>query len=168
MREHKRHLMQRCAGWLAAAVVLGLAPAALADTLSWRQTSVLQTQSRTGAVRQGVAIFAGALPATMTVQITFASPPVGGELPVMNATLYRFEDGSTLRTQGRSSVKLLPEGSPLKGESVTVGEVVGGTGRFEGATGTYRLRVRTDIQMATDGMLGDYFAEGVAEITLAR
>ena len=168
MREHKRHLLYRCGGWLAAAVVLGLAPAALADTLTWRQTSVLQTQSQTGAVRQGVAIFEKAMSATMTVQLSFPEPPVGRDLLVVNVTTYRFEDGSMLRMQGRSTAKLLPEGMPMRGESMMLGEVIGGTGRYQGATGTYKMRIRTDISLATDGALGDYFGEGTAEVTLAK
>ena len=46
--------------------------------------------------------------------------------------------------------------------------MIGGTGRYQGATGTYTMRVRTDISLFTDGTLGDYFGEATAEVTLGK
>lgn len=136
----------------------GLALPAHADELNWRQTSVLATQDGNTTVRAGVAIVNGKEPATISVRIRPTAPPQGGLMPVMLDMVLRFEDGSTLVTQGESQARLDAQGLPLRGEGRNTGRVVSGTGRFEGMSGTYEMRVRTDIDPLADGVLGDYFA----------
>jgi hypothetical protein len=139
-----------------------------ADTLAWRQTSVLAAQQGPVATRRGVAIFSNAEPATMTVQIKPLAPPSGRSVEMGTEMVYRFEDGSSLSLQGRTTLLLAPEGGAVRGESTTSGQVVSGTGRFSGAAGTFTMRVRTDIDRAADGALGDYFAVCEATFTLAK
>ena len=139
-----------------------------ADTLSWRQTSVLATQQGPVATRRGVAIFANAEPATMTVQLRPLGPPSGRSVEIGSEMSYRFDDGSTLTIQGKTMAQLAPEDGTVRGESTTAGKVVSGTGRFNGATGTFTMRVRTDIDRSADGVLGDYFAVCEATFTLTK
>ena len=102
----------------------------------------------------------------MTVRLEPLSPPQDGRMAMRNDMRFHFEDGATLQLSATFSVAMGTEGRALRGENRSEGQVVGGTGRFQGATGTYRLRSRNDIDAMADGALGDYFAVGEADIRL--
>jgi len=154
---------------LAAALLLpAVALPSWADTLAWRQTSVLVSRDGPVATRRGVAIFANGEPATLTVRLRPLGPPSGRSVDMGSEMNFRFEDGSTLGLQGQTTLPVAPEGGTVRGESTTAGKVVSGTGRFNGATGSFTMRVRTDIDRSADGVLGDYFAVCEASFTLAK
>lgn len=158
---NRDHTARRALATLSTVLALagaGIALPAHADELSWRQTSVFVTQDGQTSVRAGVAIVNGKEPATISVRIRPLAPPQGGRMPVMTDIVLRFEDGSTLVTQGESQARMDAQGVPIRGEGRNTGRVVSGTGRFEGMSGTYEMRVRTDIDRQADGVLGDYFA----------
>ena len=138
------------------------------DSLAWRQTSVMTSREAGVTVRRGVALFSTGEPATLTVRLKGAGAPIGRSMPVDSEMVFQFDDGSTLRLAGQSTVTLSPEGMPMRGEAVNGGSITGGTGRFSGATGSYRMRVRTDIDGSADGALGDYFATCEATFSLPR
>ena len=139
-----------------------------AEPINWRQTSVAAGRDGQATLRRGVAILGTGEPVTMTVRLEALEPPKDGRMLVENDMSYRFDDGSTLRLKGRSAVAIGPDGRAVRGESRAEGKVLGGSGRFQGATGTYRIRTRTDVDAMADGALGDYFAVVEAEITLPR
>lgn len=147
--------------------VSAAAPAA-AETLNWRQTSVQAGREGNSALRRGVVIFGNGEPALMTVRLTPLAPPQEGQMTVQNDLRYRFEDGSTLVLQSRNVVRVTPEGRAVRGESFSEGQVLSGTGRYQGAAGRFKMRIRTDVDPQADGALGDYFAAGEAEIELPK
>lgn len=151
---------------LSALCLLSAAAVAQAEAISWRQTSVAAGRDGNAAVRRGVVIFGTGEPATMTVRLEPLSPPQDGRMAMRNDMSFRFEDGATLQLRATASVAMGADGRPARGENRSEGQVVGGTGRFQGATGTYRLRSRNDIDAMVDGALGDYFAVGEADIRL--
>jgi hypothetical protein len=171
----------RKSGWrqgFGAAVVLLAAGSALAQTapapttLSWRQTSVLAERRMEGGapvtVRRGVAVFADGEPATITVRLLPSGRPVDGRMTVVQEMRYRFEDGSTFAVRGAGTPRVNPDGSPIPGEVLATGDVIEGSGRFAGITGTYTMRSRTDLPARADGMLGDYFGDAQATVTIRR
>lgn len=153
---------------LAALTLLAAACAAQAEPINWRQTSVAAGRDGPATLRRGVAIFGTGEPVTMTVRLEPLEPPKDGRMLIQNDMSYRFDDGSTLRLQARATVAIGPDGRAVRGESRAEGKVLGGSGRYQGATGTYRIRSRTDIDAMADGALGDYFAVVEAEITVPR
>ena len=119
---------------LTAAAALLAAMPAQADTMSWTSTSYIVSQDRaTGQFqRRGVALFAGGEVATFTLsgQVTAFDPKA---LAYDVKIVYTFEDGSTLRQEGSGrNVVTTPPRSVQQG----AGRLVGGTGRFEGISGT--------------------------------
>ncbi len=146
----------------------GWALPAQADELTWRQTSVYVGQDGMITVRAGVAILNNKEPATISVRIRPTAPPKDGVMALVTDMVLRFEDGSTLVTQGDGQTRVDAQGVPMRGEGKTVGRVVSGTGRYQGATGTYAMRVRTDIDRAADGAMGDYFAVVQATVTMPK
>ncbi len=117
----------------AAAALLAAGPA-VAESMSWTSTSYIVSQDRaTGQFqRRGVAMFAGGEVATFTLagQVTSFDPKV---LTYNVKIVYTFEDGSTLQQEGsgRNEVTTPPRSAQQGG-----GRLVGGTGRFEGVSGT--------------------------------
>ncbi|MFZ5551086.1 MAG: hypothetical protein ACOZJX_20490 [Pseudomonadota bacterium] len=157
------------AAGLACGLCVGmLALPAAAETLSWRQTSVQAGREGQSALRRGVVIFGNGEPALMTVRLTPLAPPQDGQMMVQNDLSYRFEDGSTLALQSCSQVRVTPEGRAVRGELLSEGQVLSGTGRYQGATGRFKMRSRTDIDALADGALGDYFAAVEADIQLPK
>lgn len=158
---------------LVAGVVLAIAVPALAQTtLAWRQTSVLAERKMEGAVpvslRRGVAMFADGEPATITARLVPSGRPVDGRMTVVQEMRYRFEDGSMFAVRGAAVARVNPDGSPIPGEVQASGEFVEGSGRFAGISGTYTMRSRTDLPARADGMLGDYYGDAEAKVTLRR
>ncbi|WP_374565326.1 hypothetical protein [Ideonella sp.] len=139
-----------------------------AETLTWRQTSVQAGSEGRSALRRGVVIFGTGEPALMTVRLTPLAPPQDGQMTVQNDFNYRFEDGSTLVLQARTVVRVTPEGRAARGEYQAEGQVLSGTGRYQGATGRFKMRSRTDLDALADGALGDYFAACEADIQLPK
>lgn len=161
----------RWGAWALLFALGGLSPLpVLAETLSWRQASVAAGAGADGRslLRRGVVIYGDGQVATMTVRLTPQGPPVDGLLPVGNELEYRFEDGSSLSLRSLVQSRLGPDGRALRGENRNDGQVVSGTGRYQGASGSFRMRVRTDVDPRSDGVLGDYFGVGEAEFTLVR
>lgn len=152
---HRRHI-----SWRAAALMMAgaLAAPAWADTLSWRQTSVVASQSGPVTLRKGVAVFNTKETATMTVQLRALAPPADGKFLYTSLMEYQFAEGSTLALRFDGESRVTPEGSPAAGEMRAKGEVVSGTGRFAGATGSFQMRIRTGLDVQADGILGDNFA----------
>jgi hypothetical protein len=141
---------------------------ASAESLTWRQTSVQAAREGISAVRRGVVVFGNGEPALLAVRLTPLAPPQDGQMTVLNDMRYRFDDGSTLVLQSRNLVRVTPEGRAVRGESFSEGQVLSGTGRYQGVTGRFKMRIRTDIDPQVDGALGDYFAAGEAEIELPK
>ncbi|MCK6427137.1 MAG: hypothetical protein L6Q75_18915 [Burkholderiaceae bacterium] len=117
----------------AAAALLAAAPA-LADTMAWTSTSYIVSQDRTTGQfqRRGVALFANGDVATFTLsgQVTSYDPKV---LTYNARITYTFEDGSTLQQEGSGRNEVT---SPPRSIQQGSGRLVGGTGRFEGISGT--------------------------------
>lgn len=164
-------------GFVAAGVLLAagavLAQSAPAPaTLAWRQTSVLVERRMEGgasvSMRRGVAMFADGEPATITARLQPSGRPVDGRMTVTQEMRYRFEDGSSFAVRGAGVVRVNPDGSPIPGEVLASGEVVEGSGRFAGMSGSYTMRSRTDLPPRADGVLGDYFGDAEAKVTLRR
>lgn len=158
---------------IALTTVLALAAAATAwparaDEMSWRQTTVLAGQENYTVLRAGAAIVNGKEPATVRVRNRMKAPPQDGILLLATEIVLRFEDGSTIVAQADSQARVDAQGLPIRGESQSSGRIVSGTGRYAGITGTYEMRVRTDIDPKVDGTLGDYFAAVKATYTLPR
>ncbi len=169
-RSHRRHFVRAAA--LAAACVCGLVVAQAQTTLAWRQTSVLVERRMEGgapvSVRRGVAVFADGEPATITVRLLPCGGPGDGRMTVVQEMRYRFDDGSFFAVRGAATARVNPDGSPIPGEVLASGEVVEGSGRFAGMSGSYTMRSRTDLPAKADGMLGDYFGDAEAKVTLRR
>lgn len=144
------------------------APAGTELTIAWRQTSVLTERQPSFQTRRGVAIFSNGEPATIAVRLQPISRPVDGRMTVQNEMRFRFEDGSSFLMRGTTLARATPEGMPIPGEAAGSGEFAEGTGRFAGIAGTWQMRVHTGLAMQTDGVLGDYFAEGTGRYTLGR
>ena len=144
------------------------APAGTELAIGWRQTSVLIERQASVQTRRGVAIFSNGEPATIAVRLQPTSRPVDGRMSVQNEMRFRFEDGSSFLLRGTTLARVSPEGMPIPGETTGSGEFAEGTGRFTGITGTWQMRVRTDLTTQADGVLGDYFADGTGRYTLAR
>ena len=157
------HALRPLAALLMAAALASTWTAVAAETLTWRQASVQTGREGNVTLRRGVVLFGNGEPATMTVRLQPVGAPKDGVLPMLNETSFRFEDGSTLTMQAPVAVRLGADGRAVRGENTNDGKFIAGTGRFQGATGSYHLRVRTDIDTAVDGTLGDYFAVGQAE-----
>lgn len=163
--------------WLEATAVAGallscMVVAQAQTTLSWRQTSVLVERRMEGgtpvSVRRGVAMFADGEPATLTVRLLPSGRPVDGRMTVLQEMRFRFEDGSTFALRGASSPRVNPDGTPIAGEVQASGEFVEGSGRFAGISGAYTMRSRTDLAARADGLLGDYFGEAEAKVSIRR
>jgi hypothetical protein len=148
----------RWAGLAAGALLAIVGTPALSDTLTWRQTSVVASQSGAVTLRKGVAILDTRETATMQVQLRALAPPVNGSFDYTSLMEYQFSEGSTLalRFDGRSRV--LPDGRPEPGEFRVQGTIAGGSGRFAGATGSFQMRIKTGLDTRFDGILGDNFA----------
>jgi hypothetical protein len=152
-----------CCLWASA-----LALPASAEILTWRQTSVQAGSEGRSALRRGVVIFGNGEPALMGVRLTPLAPPQDGQMTVQNDFSYRFEDGSTLAVQARTVVRMTAEGRAVRGEYQAEGQVLSGTGRYQGAAGRFKMRSRTDLDALADGVLGDYFAACEADIQLPK
>lgn len=139
---------------------------AQAEELSWRASSV--QGPRVGGVntRLGVAIFDNREPATTQRRVEAAGPPADGKLPIKVEAEYRFADGSTLVMHSRELITLTPAFTHAPGEWKGEGQIVSGTGRFAGATGSFRFRAIMGVDAKADGALGDGFMEGQGSYTL--
>lgn len=139
---------------------------AQAEELSWRASSM--QGPRVGGVntRLGVAIFDGKEVATTQRRVESAGPPADGKLPIKVEAEYRFADGSTLVMHSRELITLTPAFTHAPGEWKGEGQIVSGTGRFAGATGSFRFRAIMGVDAKADGVLGDGFLEGQGSYTL--
>ena len=153
---------------LAVGATVAVALPARADEMSWRQTSIAVGQDGMTVLRAGVAIVNNKEAATMSVRIRPKAPPQNGLMPVATEMQMRFEDGSTIVYAGEGQTRVDAQGIPIRGEGKSSGRVLSGTGRFQGITGTYEMRVRTDLDRMADGMLGDYFGVVQATVTMAK
>ncbi len=130
----KTNLLRIGAATLTAAAALLAAGPVLADTMTWTGTSYIVSQDRaTGQFqRRGVAMFASGEVATFTLagQVTSFDPKV---LTYNVKMVYTFEDGSTLRQEGSGRNEVT---TPPRSVQTGSGRLVGGTGRFEGISGT--------------------------------
>lgn len=143
-----------------------LAPTASAEELAWRATSVQGPRAPGLNTRLGVAVFSHGETATYERRITPASLPEGGRLLIQVESIYRFADGSTLMMRGQETIRMSPQNTHLPGDTWTgEGEVVSGTGRYAGATGRFSFRAATGLDTQTDGVLGDSFLAGKADIS---
>jgi hypothetical protein len=130
----KTNLLRIGAVTLTAAAALLAAGPARADTMVWTSTSYIVSQDRaTGQFqRRGVAMFASGEVATFTLagQVTSFDPKV---LTYNVKMVYTFEDGSTLRQEGSGRNEVT---TPPRNVQQGSGRLVGGSGRFEGISGT--------------------------------
>ncbi len=130
----KTRLLRIGAVTLTAAAALLAAGPAMADSMSWTSTSYIVSQDRTTGQfqRRGVAMFAGGEVATFTLagQVTSFDPKV---LTYNAKIVYTFEDGSTLQQEGSGRNEVT---TPPRSMQQGSGRLVGGTGRFEGVSGT--------------------------------
>lgn len=140
-------------------VIAGTTPAR-ADELMWRASSVQGPRSGGVNIRLGVAIFDNREPATTQRRVEAAGPPADGKLPIKVEAEYRFADGSTLLMHSRELITLTPALTHAPGEWKGEGQIVSGTGRFAGATGSFRFRAIMGTDAKADGVLGDGFLEG--------
>ena len=141
------------------------APTASAEELSWRATSVQGPRTPGLNTRLGVAVFAHGETATYERRIAPTGPPQDGRLLIQVESVYRFADGSTLVMRGRETIRWSPQGSHASGDTwVGEGEVVAGSGRYAGASGRFSFRAVTGLDTQTDGVLGDSFLAGKADI----
>ena len=79
-----------------------------------------------------------------------------GGFAISNTSFFRFEDG-TLQTRNRTTVQPTIDGSPtmthLTASMPLLENVIGGTGVFEGASGTARLHGGIDMSEFDDGVV---------------
>ena len=151
---------------LASSLLLG--GTALAETMSWRLTTVTATMQAGETSRRGVAIFSNGQPAFVVVRLRPTAQPSQGSMPFSTETEYRFEDGSSFTVRGQGTAKLSPEGVPLAGETRIDGNFIAGTGRYAGITGSVSVRSVSGLNRMTDGILGDSFGDAQAEYTLPK
>lgn len=146
------------------ALTLGVATAAPAQELSWRSSSVQGPRLPGLNTRLGVAFFVPDGPATYERRIKPAGPPQGGQLTIDVETVFRFPDGATLTMRSREVIHLTPQGTHGQDEWSGEGEVTGGTGRFAGRAGRFSYRAVMGLDARADGVLGDGYLEGRAEL----
>ena len=152
---------------LAAGFALLGSPAAQAEELSWRASSIQGPRAGGVNTRYGVAIFDGKEVATTQRRVEAAGPPAEGKLPIKVEAEYRFADGSTLVMHSRETITLTPAFTHAPGEWKGEGSIVSGTGRFAGASGAFRFRAIMGVDAKVDGVLGDGFLEGQGSYTLS-
>jgi hypothetical protein len=158
--------MRRLVGLLAF-TLFGLAPIASgAEEITWRATSVQGPRTPAVNTRLGVAMFSSNEAATYERKISAAAPPQDGKLAVHVESVYRFADGSTLVMRSRESINLTPQGTHGRDEWAGDGQIVSGTGRFAGATGTFTFRAAMGLDRQAEGMLGDSFLSGQGRYVL--
>lgn len=172
MLHHAHRCLSRRTRRVLATLALGVglsllgSPAAQAEELSWRASSI--QGPRVGGVntRHGVAIFDGKEMATTQRRVEAAGPPSEGKLPIKVEAEYRFPDGSSLVMHSREVITLTPAFTHAPGEWKGEGSIVSGTGRFAGASGSFRFRAIMGVDAKADGVLGDGFLEGQGSYTL--
>ena len=153
--------------WITLAVGALLVPLTLAaQELSWRSTSVQGPRTPTLNTRVGVAIFGASDTATYERRVRPAGPPQAGKLPIDVEMVFRFADGATLQMRSRETINLTAQGTHGRDEWTGDGQIVGGSGRFQGATGTYTFRALMGLDGQADGMVGDAFLSGQGRYTL--
>jgi hypothetical protein len=153
-----------CGLWVAC---LWPVDAAHADEIAWRATSIQGPRQPGLNTRLGVAVFANGETATTVRQVRPAAPPEGGRLDILVEAEYRFGDGSTLRMDSRETIALTPPMTHAPGEWRGEGRIVSGSGRYAGASGSFRFRAVMGLDAAADGMLGDAFLEGQGSLSLS-
>lgn len=139
---------------------------AQAEELSWRAASIQGPRAGGVNTRYGVAIFDSKEVATTQRRVESAGPPADGKLPIKVEAEYRFADGSTLVMHSRELITLTPAFTHAPGEWKGEGTIVSGTGRFTGATGSFRFRAIMGVDAKADGVLGDGFLEGQGSYTI--
>lgn len=119
---------------LTAAAALCAATPARAESMSWTTTSYTVSLDRsTGQFqRRGLALFPNGEVAAFTLngQVTSLDPKA---MQYDAKIVYTFEDGSTLRQEGSGRTEFT---APPRNVQQGKGRLVGGTGRFEGVSGT--------------------------------
>ena len=144
----------------AAAALITLTPAvAHAEELRWRQAHAFDRYEGAGYIRRGVAMFRlGGRPEPATLEVRgLMTGPQGDNWFGMRIDLrYRFDDGATLLGQLEGRFQRSADGS-ISGPQEGQGRFVGGTGRFEGAEGSFRLQGVGGLAGSTPGVLGDVF-----------
>ncbi|HMW23920.1 MAG TPA: hypothetical protein PKC59_10840 [Burkholderiaceae bacterium] len=119
---------------LTAATALCLTPPARAESMAWTATSYGVSQDRTTGqfTRRGLALFPNGEVAAFTLQgqVTAFDPKA---MQFDAKIVYTFEDGSTLRQEGSGRTEFT---APPRNVQQGKGRLVGGTGRFEGISGT--------------------------------
>lgn len=160
----------RCRRFLALGLLASLGLLAglpsLAQELSWRGSSVQGPRTPGVNIRWGVAIFSDGATATTRRRVEAAGPPSESRLPIRVEAEYRFADGATLVMHSLETIPLTPAMTHAPGEWRGEGQIVSGTGRFAGATGTFRFRAIMGMDPRADGVLGDGFLEGQGQYTL--
>lgn len=139
---------------------------ARADEIAWRATSIQGPRQPGLNTRLGVAIFATGETATTVRQVRPAAPPADGHLEILVEAEYRFADGSTLRMDSRETIALTPAMTHAPGEWRGEGRIVAGSGRYAGASGSFRFRAVMGLDGLADGMLGDAFLQGLGSLSL--
>lgn len=162
-------LVALAAGMLAAAgpATGQNAAAGTSVELTWRMSTNIASVTPPVFERRGVLVAGSGEPGTVYVRMVAPQPPSGGRWMLSNRLLLRFEDGSTLTMEYPSEVRTNGDNSVVAGTYTFDGEVVGGTGRFAGASGTLRLQATVGLDRTRPGVLGDNFATGAARFTLA-
>lgn len=151
---------------VALALWAGGLPQVHAADLSWRATSVQGPRQPGLNTRLGVAMFSGGEPATYLRRVVPAAPPLDGRMQVDVESTYRFADGSTLVMSSHETIHLTPQNAHGADTWTGEGQVVGGSGRWAGATGRFSFRARMGLDASVDGALGDSFLTGQANVTL--
>jgi hypothetical protein len=140
----------------------------LAESMTWRMTTVVAMQQGSDTIRRGVAMTDTGHAAFVTMKIRPTAPPSQGAMPFTSETEYRFEDGSSFTVRGHGVARMSPEGVPIPGEVQVNGSLIAGAGRFAGVSGTVKMRSVSGLNRRVDGILGDQFAEGQAEYALPK
>lgn len=127
-------------------VLLGAVPQTTAETLSFKSFNQVTKQeivliadaeghSVGVQVREGAAIFENGEWAWM--KATLLLDIIKGAGTLESYTTYTFLDGSTVTTHNKGTIQATPQGA-ASGSKIT-GDVIHGTGRFQGIKGTITL-----------------------------
>jgi hypothetical protein len=160
-------MKQRLTAWAVAAICLLVPVVAMAQKdIHWRSSSVQGPRTPATNTRLGVAIFGNAEPATYERKVSPVGLPVAGKLPIRAETVFRFADGSTLTMHSTETINLTAQGTHGRDEWTGDGQIVGGTGRYQGANGNFTFRALMGLDRQADGLLGDGFLTGQGQYTL--
>jgi hypothetical protein len=149
---------------LAGALCGAVPPTAYADTIAWKHTHFMVGYQGTMYLRRGAAFFADGQVATL--EIRGANGPRDGSRQPFDVYLtFRFDDGSQLNARMQGGIEVDAYGG--FGDQQGRGEFVGGTGRWQGATGAFTMSGRGGLSPTTEGVMADVVAECAGTVKVA-